>query len=56
MHRATLIGAKVEITQKSYTGKASFLDLDKIPMYDPNNEERSMSLAVTTQEEDAGRR
>jgi hypothetical protein len=57
IYRATLIGAKVEITQESYAGKAGFLDLDKIPVYDPNNEERSMSLAVTTHSGgDAGRR
>ena len=35
-----LVGIQVEVHEESYTSKASFLDLDEIPVYDPNNEEQ----------------
>ncbi len=37
-YKATLVGIQVEVTEESYTSKASFLDLDDIPVYDPNDE------------------
>ncbi len=37
-YKATLVGIQVEVTEESYTSKASFLDLDAIPVYDPNDE------------------
>ena len=36
-YKATLIGITVEVTEESYTSKASFLDLDEIPVYDAND-------------------
>lgn len=36
-YKAALVGITVEITEESYTSKASFLDLDNIPVYHPNN-------------------
>ncbi len=38
-YKATLVGIKVEVTEESYTSQASFLDLDKIPVYDPDDKE-----------------
>ena len=38
-YKAALVGITVEITEESYTSKASFLDLDPIPTYKPNDEE-----------------
>jgi putative transposase len=38
-YKAALVGIKVEVTEESYTSKASFLDLDPIPTYLPNDEE-----------------
>src|SRR5229473_5841111 len=38
-YKATLVGIQVEVTEESYTSKASFLDLDPIPTYKPNDEE-----------------
>jgi putative transposase len=37
-YKATLVGIQVEIQEESYTSKASFLDLDPIPTYQPNDE------------------
>jgi putative transposase len=37
-YKAALVGIKVEIREESYTSKASFLDLDPIPTYKPNDE------------------
>jgi transposase len=37
-YKAALVGITVEITEESYTSKASFLDLDAIPVYHPNDE------------------
>jgi putative transposase len=39
-YKAALVGIQVEITEESYTSKASFLDLDPIPTYQPNDEEQ----------------
>jgi putative transposase len=39
-YKAELVGIKVRLTEESYTSKASFLDLDEIPMYDPKREEK----------------
>jgi putative transposase len=38
-YKATLVGIQVEVREESYTSKASFLDLDPIPTYTPNDEE-----------------
>jgi putative transposase len=37
-YKAELVGIKVELQEESYTSKASFLDLDPIPTYKPNDE------------------
>jgi putative transposase len=39
-YKAQLVGITVEVTEESYTSKASFLDLDEIPVYNPHNEEK----------------
>ena len=39
-YKAALVGITVEINEESYTSKASFLDLDDIPVYDPNDKEK----------------
>jgi IS605 OrfB family transposase len=38
-YKAALVGIQVEVREESYTSQASFLDLDPIPDYTPNNEE-----------------
>ena len=37
-YKAELVGIRVEIQEESYTSKASFLDLDPIPTYKPNDD------------------
>jgi len=37
-YKAALVGIQVEVQEESYTSKASFLDLDPIPTYKPNND------------------
>jgi putative transposase len=37
-YKAELVGIKVEVQEESYTSKASFLDLDPIPTYQPDDE------------------
>src|SRR5713101_4683213 len=39
-YKAALVGIRVEVQEESYTSKASFLDLDPIPDYKPNDEEQ----------------
>jgi putative transposase len=39
-YKATLVGIQVEVREESYTSKASFLDLDPIPDYRPNDEKQ----------------
>jgi putative transposase len=34
-YKAELVGIQVKITEESYTSKASFLDADPLPIYDP---------------------
>jgi putative transposase len=34
-YKAELVGIQVQITEESYTSKASFLDADPLPVYDP---------------------
>ena len=36
-YKAALVGIQVEVREESYTSKASFLDLDPIPNYKPEN-------------------
>ncbi len=38
-YKAELVGIQVEVQEESYTSKASFVDLDPIPTYTPNDEE-----------------
>jgi putative transposase len=38
-YKAELVGIQVEVREESYTSQASFLDLDPIPTYKPNDEE-----------------
>jgi putative transposase len=33
IYKAQLVGIQVQVTEESYTSKASFLDLDEIPTY-----------------------
>ena len=39
-YKAALVGIGVEVREESYTSQASFLDLDPIPDYRPNDEEQ----------------
>src|SRR5258708_39710143 len=34
-YKAELVGIQVIVTEESYTSKASFLDADPLPIYDP---------------------
>jgi putative transposase len=36
-YKAELAGIRVSVQEESYTSKASFLDLDDLPVYDPAN-------------------
>jgi putative transposase len=38
MYKAELVGIQVEVQEESYTSQASFLDLDPIPTYKPNDD------------------
>ncbi len=38
-YKAELVGIRVEVQEESYTSKASFLDLDPIPTYKPNDQQ-----------------
>jgi putative transposase len=37
-YKASLVGIQVELQEESYTSKASFLDLDPIPTYQPDDD------------------
>jgi putative transposase len=37
-YKAALVGIQVEVPEESYTSKASFVDLDPIPTYKPNDD------------------
>lgn len=39
-YKAELAGITVKVQEESYTSKASFLDLDPLPVYDPQREEQ----------------
>lgn len=39
-YKAELVGIIVKVTEEGYTSKASFLDGDKLPAYDPKREEK----------------
>jgi putative transposase len=39
-YKADLVGIRIKLQEESYTSKASFLDLDPIPTYKPNDEEK----------------
>lgn len=38
IYKASLVGIQVEVQEESYTSQASFLDLDPLPTYKPDNE------------------
>jgi putative transposase len=38
-YKAALVGIAVQVTEEAYTSKASFLDRDKVPPYDPEQVE-----------------
>ena len=38
IYKAALVGIQIEVQEESYTSKASFLDLDPIPTYQPNDD------------------
>jgi transposase len=40
IYKAELAGIRVILTEESYTSKASFLDRDAIPVYDPNQTQK----------------
>jgi putative transposase len=42
-YKAELVGIEVRITEESYTSKASFLDGDPLPIYDPAQPEPAFS-------------
>jgi len=39
-YKAELVGIKVRLTEESYTSKASFLDRDCMPVYDPKRTDK----------------
>ena len=39
-YKAQMVGIRVIVREVSYTSKASFLDWDEIPTYDPNRTEK----------------
>lgn len=39
-YKAELVGIRVIITEESYTSKASFVDLDELPIYDPERTDK----------------
>ena len=39
-YKAELVGIQVKLTEESYTSKASFLDADPLPVYDPKRQEK----------------
>lgn len=39
-YKAELVGIKVRLTEESYTSKASLLDLDEMPVYDPKRTDK----------------
>src|SRR5713101_3012875 len=41
-YKAALVGIQVEVREESYTSRASFVDLDPIPDYKPNDEEEHL--------------
>ncbi|GHO73724.1 transposase [Ktedonobacter sp. SOSP1-85] len=44
-YKAHLVGIRVEITEESYTSKASLLDLDPLPVRDPNNDKEKHTFS-----------
>src|SRR5947207_83670 len=42
-YKAGLVGIRVEITEESYTSKASLLDLDPLPVHNKGNEKHTFS-------------
>lgn len=39
-YKAQLVGITVRLTEEAYTSRASFLDLDEIPPYDPSRQDK----------------
>ncbi len=44
-YKATLVGIQVEVQEESYTSQASFLDLDPIPMYKPDEDKQGHTFS-----------
>jgi putative transposase len=44
-YKAELVGIRVKVTEESYTSKASLLDLDPLPMRDPNNDDEKHAFS-----------
>ncbi len=44
-YKAALVGIQIEIQEESYTSQASFLDLDPIPMYTPDDDEEEHTFS-----------
>ena len=44
-YKAEARGIRVLVTEESYTSKASFLDLDPLPIYDPAEASRARGAA-----------
>jgi hypothetical protein len=43
-YKADLVGIQVRTTEESYTSKASFLDADPLPIYDPTQPAPTFSV------------
>jgi putative transposase len=41
-YKAELVGIRVIVTEESYTSKASFLDLDELPIYGPGGDREQL--------------
>ncbi len=44
-YKAALVGITVKVTEESYTSKASLLDLDPLPVHDPNNSDEKRKFS-----------
>ncbi len=44
-YKAQLVGIRVEVTEESYTSRASLLDLDPLPVRDPNNDDEKHTFS-----------
>jgi putative transposase len=54
-YKAQLVGVTVIVTEEAYTSKASFLDLDQIPPYDPTRQHMVVDTEAITRLHSRGR-